>query len=199
VYPNEALKFVGKEYEVGELVNIVLKDRVFFKNSGGGVTLSGGEPLHHLNCVSELLKALKKEDVHSCIETCGHYNRKAFDELVMPHVNLIYFDLKIFDSELHEKYCKASNETILTNFENLIRHGSVEIPPRIPLIPDTTATSENLTSWAEYLKSLNIRRIGLLLYNPLWLSKPEKIEASAQYHRSQWMTKEEKGSEDYLL
>nr|MDO8134460.1 glycyl-radical enzyme activating protein [Candidatus Njordarchaeum guaymaensis] len=192
VCPNEALKLVGKEYETRELVDIALKDRVFFKNSGGGVTLSGGEPLYHMNYVSELLKTLKKEGIHSCIETCGYYNRKAFNEMVSPYVDLIYFDLKIFDPELHEKYCKESNEIILTNFENLIKDRSVEVLPRIPLIPDITATDENLTEWANYLNSLNIRRIVLLPYNPLWISKPEKIGIKTQYPRSTWMSREEK-------
>jgi pyruvate formate lyase activating enzyme len=190
--PNEALKFVGREYETRELVDIVLKDRVFFKNSGGGVTLSGGEPLYHMDYVSELLKTLKKEGIHSCIETCGYYNRNTFDETVLPYVNLIYFDLKIFDPELHEKYCKASNKIILDNFESLIKEKSVEVLPRIPLIPDVTDTVENLASLADYLKSLNIRRIGLLPYNPLWLSKPEKIGVKPQYNRSTWLKKEEK-------
>jgi pyruvate formate lyase activating enzyme len=190
--PNEALKLVGKEYEIKELVDIVLKDKVFFRNSGGGVTLSGGEPLYHMDYVSELLKALKKEGINSCIETCGFYNRETFNETVLPYVNLIYFDLKVFDPQLHERYCKASNKIILNNFESLIREKSVDVLPRIPLIPEVTATVENLTSLAHYLKSLKIKRISLLPYNPLWLSKPEKIGAKPEYNRSTWLTKKEK-------
>jgi pyruvate formate lyase activating enzyme len=78
------------------------------------------------------------------------------------------------------------------NFESLIKEKSVDVLPRIPLIPDVTDTVENLTSLAEYSKSLSIRRIGLLPYNPLWLSKPEKIGVKPLYNRSAWLTKEEK-------
>jgi len=192
VCPNEALKFVGKEYEIRELVDIILKDKIFYKNSGGGVTLSGGEPLYHMEYVNQLLKELKKENIHVCIETSGYYNREKFNELILPYVDLIYFDLKIFDPDLHLKYCRAKNEKIFSNFEDLIKHQKLEVLPRIPLIPNITATEENLTKLAQYLKSLNIKKIGLLPYNPLWLSKPEKIGLKPEYHRSEWLNKDEK-------
>ncbi|MGQ9721081.1 MAG: glycyl-radical enzyme activating protein [Candidatus Jordarchaeum sp.] len=192
VCPNEALKFVGKEYEIRDLVDILLKDRIFYQNSGGGVTLSGGEPLYHMEYVSQLLKELKKENIHVCIETCGYYNREKFNELILPYVDLIYFDLKIIDPESHLKYCKARNEKIFSNFESLIKNQKLEVLPRIPLIPNITTTEENLTGLAHYLKSFNIKKIGLLTYNPLWLSKPEKIGVESEYHRSDWLNNEEK-------
>lgn len=192
VCPNEALKFVGREYQIRELVDIILKDKIFYQNSGGGVTLSGGEPLYHMEYVNQLLKELKKEGIHVCIETCGYYNREKFNELILPYVDLIYFDLKIFDPDLHLKYCRVRNEKIFSNFENLVKNQKVEVLPRIPLIPDITATEENLTRLSHYLRSLNIKKIGLLPYNPLWLSKPEKIGVEPEYHRSEWLNSQEK-------
>jgi len=192
VCPNYALEFVGQEYSIKELLEIILKDKIFYKNSGGGVTFSGGEPLYHMDYINELVKELKKEDIHVCIETCGYYNREKFYEFILPYINLIYFDLKIYNPKLHARYCKVSNERILENFEDIIKNKSIEILPRIPLIPNITDTDENLSNLANYLKSLNAKKIGLLPYNPLWLSKPEKIGIKPSYDYSEWLDNKDK-------
>lgn len=192
ICPNEALKFAGKEYDIKTLSKLILKDKIFYDNSGGGVTLSGGEPTLHMVYVHQLLKELKNENIHICLETCGYYNREKFNELILHYLDLIYFDLKIFDSNLHKKYCGVSNEIILQNFEDLIKNNDIEILPRIPLIPKITATKENLEDLKNYLKSLKIKKIGLLPYNPLWISKTETIGIKAEYNRSSWLEKEEK-------
>jgi len=185
--PNYALEFVGQEYSIKELLEIILKDKIFYKNSGGGVTFSGGEPLYHIDYINELVKELKKEDIHICLETCGYYNREKFYEFILPYIDLIYFDLKIYNSELHARYCKVSNERILENFEDIIKNKSIEILPRIPLIPNITDTDDNLSNLVNYLKTLNIKKIGLLPYNPLWLSKQEKIGIKPSYDHSEWL------------
>jgi pyruvate formate lyase activating enzyme len=187
VCPNNALKFVGQEYNIKDLLEIVLKDKTFYKNSGGGVTFSGGEPLYHIDYMKNLVKKLKKEDIHMCIETCGYYNRDTFYEFILPYIDLIYFDLKIYEPELHVKYCGDSNKKILENFEDLIKIKSIEIVPRIPLIPSITDTDENLSKLANYLKTLNIKRVILLPYNPLWLSKPEMLGLKSSYNYSEWL------------
>ncbi|MFX1569356.1 MAG: glycyl-radical enzyme activating protein [Promethearchaeota archaeon] len=190
--PNNALKFVGETYTVEELVNIILKDKIFYDNSGGGVTLSGGEPLVYMDFVHNLLKELKKKEVHVCIETCGFYNENQFDELIYPYVDLIYFDLKLLDPKLHAQYCKVSNKRILENFEILIKKQDKKVLPRIPLIPDITDTSENLKVLANYLKTLQIKKIWFLPYNPLWLSKPEKIGIKPLYTHTEWISNNKK-------
>ncbi|MHA1659005.1 MAG: glycyl-radical enzyme activating protein [Promethearchaeota archaeon] len=192
VCPNNALKFVGTEYNIDDLINLILKDKVFYDNSGGGITLSGGEPTFHIDYAHELLKELKKENIHTCLETCGYYNSEKFKDLMLPYLDLIYFDMKIYDSNLHLKYCNKSNVTILKNFEDLIKNENVEILPRIPLIPNITSTEENLKNLAKYLTSLNIRKIEMLPYNPLWLSKVETIGKKTDYSYSEWLNKEEK-------
>ncbi|MFW9899979.1 MAG: glycyl-radical enzyme activating protein [Candidatus Thorarchaeota archaeon] len=190
--PNNALKLVGRNYTINELINIILKDKVFYDNSGGGVTLSGGEPLYHMDFVHNLLKELKKEEIHICIETCGFYNTKQFEKLILPYIDLIYFDIKILESNLHAQYCKAPNKLILENFEILNNKRKIEVLPRIPLIPNITDTSENLRKIADYLKSLQIKKIWFLPYNPLWLSKSEKIGINPLYTHSQWISNEKK-------
>ena len=192
VCPNYALEFVGQEYSIKELLEIILKDKIFYKNSGGGVTFSGGEPLYHIDYIKELVKELKKEDIHVCLETSGYYNRDKFYEFVLPFIDLIYFDLKIYNPKLHARYCKVSNERILENFEDIIKNKSIEILPRIPLIPNITDTDDNLSNLVNYLKTLNIKKIGLLPYNPLWLSKPEKIGIKPSYDYSEWLNNKDK-------
>ena len=192
VCPNTALRLIGKEYTIFDLMEMILKDKVFYDNSGGGVTLSGGEPLSHINYTNQLVKELKKEDIHVCIETSGYYNREKFYEFILPYIDLIYFDLKIYNPKLHARYCKVSNERILDNFEDIIKNKSIEILPRIPLIPGITDTYENLSDLANYLKSLNVKKIGLLPYNPLWLDKPEKIGTKQSYDYSEWLDNKDK-------
>jgi pyruvate formate lyase activating enzyme len=190
--PNEALKYAGKEYDIKTLIDLILKDKIFYKNSGGGVTLSGGEPTLHIDYLHELLKDLKKNNIHICLETCGYYNRDKFNELILPYLDLIYFDLKLYNSSSHKNYCGVSNDLIFQNFEDLLKNSKVEILPRIPLIPNITATKVNLFRLANYLKSLKIKNVGLLPYNPLWLSKMETIGLEPKYNLSNWLTKKEK-------
>ena len=192
VCQNDALKFAGKSYDIEELTEKVLRDKTFYDNSGGGVTLSGGEPTFHMDYLNKLLKNLKKENIHICLETCGYYNLEKFNNLILPYLDLVYFDLKVYDSNLHKKYCKVSNERIFQNFEDLINNDKVEILPRIPLIPKVTATKDNLIKLANYLKAKNIKKIGLLPYNPLWLSKSETIGVKTEYKRSDWLNSKEK-------
>ncbi|MFX1327807.1 MAG: hypothetical protein ACFE91_06655, partial [Promethearchaeota archaeon] len=97
-----------------------------------------------------------------------------------------------FDPEIHKKYCKVSNETIFQNFEDLIINSNIEILPRIPLVPKVTATKNNLLKLANYLKEKNMKKIGLLPYNPLWISKSETVGKKAEYVRSKWLNQKEK-------
>ena len=119
------------------------------------------------------------------------HNQSKFNELILPYIDLIYFDLKILNPELHAQYCQVSNQKILENFEDLLKKNK-EILPRIPLIPNITDTPQNLTGLVEYLRSLNIRKIALLPYNPLWLPKPEKIGIKPLYTNSKWLSNKKK-------
>ena len=93
---------------------------------------------------------------------------------------------------MHRKYCNVSNERIFANFEDLIKKKSIEIVPRIPLIPKITDTQENLSTLANCLKKLNVRKVILLSYNPLWISKPMMIGITPKYDYSEWLDKENK-------
>ena len=176
--PAEALSRVGRFMTVEEVAVEVEKDVPFFKTSGGGVTLSGGEPTLYMEYASGLLSRLEQMEVHTIVETCGHFNFDDFKEMILPLVNSIYFDLKVFDPDAHRKYCGTSNELILENFIKLwtfSEDGGPEILPRIPLIPGITATDGNLAALADFLRECGARRVALLEYNPMWVEKSKNI------------------------
>ncbi|MFO7797359.1 MAG: glycyl-radical enzyme activating protein [Promethearchaeati archaeon] len=187
-----ALEFTAFQYDVSELLMEILKDKIFYQNSGGGITLSGGEATMQPRFLREFLPEVKKHDIHICLETCGYFNYNEFKESVLPYLDLIYFDLKLFDPQLHKKYCGVDNKLILQNFETLLELETIELLPRIPLIPDITTDVNNLTAWKDYLKELNIRKTELLPYNPLWLSKIPQLGKTSEYNRSTWLEKGEK-------
>ena len=187
-----ALKFVGAYYTVKELLDTILIDKPFFDNSNGGITLSGGEATYQMPFLHLFLKQAKSNNIHVCLETCGLFNKETFFERILPFIDLIYFDLKIFDEKLHMKYCGVSNKKIFENFTALLESKSVEILPRIPLIPNITLNDKNLNQWANYLENLGIKKIELLPYNPLWHSKVYSIGKAPEFTHSEWLNVHEK-------
>jgi len=176
--PSGALSRVGRYMEACEVAALVEKDLPFFRTSGGGVTLSGGEPTLCMDYTSELLRRLQDMGVHTIVETCGHFDLAEFEDKVLPCTDAIYFDLKLHDSVEHKKHCGIPNEVILDNFTSLLRfsqEGGSPLLPRIPLIPGITATDENLTALAAFLKKHGAEEVAILPYNPLWFEKSRKI------------------------
>ena len=155
-----ALIFFGKQKTVEELLPVLLEDRSFYEHSGGGVTLSGGEPLLQTDFCAELLKALKKENINTAIETCGFASRKALDKII-PYTDYFLYDIKQFDEEKHIKCTGQSNSIILENLQYLDKQGkSLEI--RIPLVPmwnDDEDTLHKIGSFLGKLKNINLVRI----------------------------------------
>lgn len=189
--PSEALSIVGREMGIDEVTAQILKDKPFFKTSGGGVTLSGGEPLMDMKYVSELMHRLKEEEIHSLIETCGLFNFTQFEALILPYVHTIYMDIKLFDPDEHRKYCGTDNTVILKNFKKLQRlsvEKGFELLPRVPLIPDITDTDSNLQGIADFLKANQVKKAQVLPYNPLWHEKCDKIGAKNHYRDQENMT-----------
>ena len=175
--PTGARHLVGESYSVEELIKIVLKDKIFFDTSGGGVTLSGGECLMQDEFVELFLQKCKEKGVHTVVDTCGHVPQKVFEK-ILTNVDMFLYDIKLMDSEQHKKYTGVGNELILSNLEYLIKQGK-KILIRVPLIPDITDTDENLIKIAEFaVKKLNnAAEIQLLPYNNLAKSKYEKTPA----------------------
>jgi len=166
-----ALRFVGKEFSIQDLLDLILKDKIYFETSGGGVTFSGGEPLMHMEFLNPLLRKLKTEGIHVVIETSGCFDLSVFKEKIMPYADLLLYDLKLLDAKEHMRYTGSGNKGILHNFQELIRDGEIEITPRIPLVPKITATNKNLTEIARFIGELGVQTFNLLSYNPSGLDK----------------------------
>ncbi|VFQ46764.1 radical sam [Desulfoluna butyratoxydans] len=178
VCPSKALEPVGRTMEPDEVVSAVSKDMPFFDASGGGVTLSGGEPTLFPRYCGELMQGLKARGIHTLLETSGHFSRSAFDAHIRPHTDTVYFDIKLISPEAHKQYCGVGNARILENLEHLLafhRAGGLELLPRIPLVPGITATLANITAVADHLSALGARKVQLLPYNPLWHGKTVNI------------------------
>lgn len=169
VCPGGGLKLLGSAYAVEHLAEILLRDRAFFRHSGGGVTLSGGECTLYPEYLAPLLHLLKKEGVHIALETSGYFDYPVFRRQLLPYLDLIYFDFKIGDPQRHRRYCGKSNRRIYRNLKALLREGAAEVHPRVPLVPDITATAENLAGIVDLLFQAGARDITLLPYNPLGL------------------------------
>lgn len=196
--PSGALSLVAEAMEAEEIAAKILKDKPFYEMSGGGVTLSGGEPTLFMDFLSALLKKLKQEGVHTLLETCGLFSFDRFETLILPHVDQIYMDIKFADPDLHARHCGVRNEKILENFTRLAalsQNGGPGILPRTPLIPGLTDDPENLSAIADFLKSRNVTRAGLLAYNPLWLDKTRKIGVTSELQSDgkmrQWMDRDQ--------
>ncbi len=188
--PSGALSLIGKYYEPDELVGALSQDKAFYDNSGGGVTLSGGEPTLAMDYSAEVAQKLKKRGIHVLVETCGDFEWERFEKKLLPHIDRIFVDMKLCDAGLHKKFTDRDNERIKQNIEKLI---GLDFPPvlvRVPLIPEITATRENLEAIAAWMKERKLARIALLPYNPLWISKAKGLGKSLEYSRESWMSKE---------
>jgi pyruvate formate lyase activating enzyme len=176
--PSGALGRVGKQMSIDDILSCIRKDKPFFDTSGGGVTLSGGEPTLHMTFLSDLLRSLRSEGIHTLLETCGHFKFDKFRELALPHLDTIYFDVKLIDSKEHRRFCGADNGVILANLARLVYlsdNCDLEILPRVPLVPGITDGDSNLAAIAAVLQELGLKRVQLMAYNPLWHEKAAKI------------------------
>lgn len=189
--PGRGLSLIGVYYPVARLADILLKDLPFYTHSGGGVTLSGGECTLYPDYLNGLLKILKEKGIHVVLETCGHFDYPAFRKKILPYLDVIYFDIKIADPNLHRKYTGKSNERILRNFRSLMREPSVEIHPRIPLVPGITTTRENLSAILKILVEVGADDVSLLPYNPLGLEMNTRLGRSLPAVPSGFMAPEE--------
>ena len=191
---------IGTWYTVDELVYRLLQDKPFFTTTGGGVTLSGGEPTLQMDFAGQLLQALKREGIHTALETSGFFAFDAFREKMLPWLDLIYFDLKLIDVAESEHYSGRSSKKIFDNFSTLIKMADIPVIPRIPLIPGITATERNLKGIAAFLAKHGVKTCELVPYNPFWLGKLENLGIVApRYTHNRFMTTEElKTCADYF-
>ncbi len=151
--PSKAMRRIDRWADTKELTELLLREEIFTAVSGGGVTISGGEPLYQPAFTSELLKEMKAAGVPTCIETSMFASWETLESIV-PYVDQFLVDIKILEEEQHKKYTGVSNQGILENFRRLAKQGK-PILVRIPLIPGITATEENLKGIRAFVDEVN--------------------------------------------
>lgn len=160
-----AKKIIGEEYTAEELVREILKDKSFYDSSGGGVTFSGGEPLMQQPFLLEVLKQCREKGIHTAIETTGFADADKLLEAAA-HLDLVFFDVKQMDDEIHKKVTGVSNELILVNLVALAKaHDNIIV--RIPVIPGINDSEENISRTAALTAELGIGTLELLPYHNL--------------------------------
>jgi len=164
-----AMRLVGVHYSVEALAEVLLRDAPYYRHSNGGVTISGGECTLYPDYLRSLLKFLKGHGIHVILQTCGQFHYETFQRKLLPHVDLIYFDVKLADPSTHRRHTGKPNQTILANLRRLLRTDAVTVRPRVPLVPAVTATKENLTAIVDLLCDAGARSVTLLPYNPIGL------------------------------
>ena len=169
-----ALTMSGKEMTVDEILREVMKDKVFYDNSGGGMTVSGGEPLRNPKFARALLKGAKEKGLHTCIETSGFAKWEDIETLI-PYVDLFLWDVKESDSRRHNEYTGVPRERFLENLHKLDRAGA-KMVLRCPIIPGHNDRPEHFAAIAALAEELqNVQRIDVEPYHPLGKSKSESI------------------------
>lgn len=167
-----ALRTYGKAMSTDELVPILLEDQEFYKQTGGGVTLSGGEPLLQADFCVELLKALKEHHIHTAVDTCGLVDKSAIEK-VMPYTDIFLYDVKAIDDDLHRTLTGKGSGEILANLKYIDEVGkAIEI--RIPFIPGGNDRDiENIGAFLGDFK--HIVKVKLLPYHQYYVSKYEAL------------------------
>jgi pyruvate formate lyase activating enzyme len=149
------MDLLGQMWAVDELVDEVEKDGTYFKKSGGGITVSGGEPTMQAEFVAAFLRACRERRLHTTLDTCGYCRREAL-QMLLPHLDMVLFDLKEIDPERHKTFTGSSNKEILENLiylrDYVKRHGTAqEVWVRTPIIPNATARKENIMGIGRFI------------------------------------------------
>lgn len=188
---HNAIKIVGREMSVDEVFAEVLKDKVFYEESGGGVTFSGGEPLFQPNFLKQIAKKCREEGIHTALDTSGFARWEVIKE-VLPYIDLVLYDLKSMKDEIHREYVGVSNKLILENLRRLGKE-DVDIFLRLPIIKgvnDSLTDGQLILDFIEYID--NIKQINILEYHKMGMEKYPRLGKKYE------LTGNEKPSKDYI-
>lgn len=192
--PGAALKMEGETKNVEEVLRVVLQDMPFYEESGGGLTVSGGELLMQPDFSRELLLAAKEEGLHTCCETTGFSAPDTFKRVIEP-LDLLLFDMKHWDADTHLEGTGVSNELPLANLRIAIESGK-EVLPRIPVIPGFNDSEEDALMFSMNLKSLRIPRCQLLPFHQFGENKYDLLSRDYAYRTAAALHRED--LESYL-
>jgi len=176
--PSAALEVIGACWTPGKLLQELLKDKIFYETSGGGVTFSGGEPMQQLDFLCEVLPMCKGAGIHVALDTCGAFPWERYECLLM-FIDLVLLDLKIMDARRHKQAVGVSNELILGNARRFAE-ASVPIWVRTPIIPGYSDDLENIAAIGSYINQYlpTVERWDLLAYTNLGRPKYHRLDLS---------------------
>jgi pyruvate formate lyase activating enzyme len=163
---------------VPEVMKEILKDQIFFDESGGGITVSGGEPLMQPAFLEALLAECRTRRIRTALDTCGWADSAVLGKL-SEYVDLFLYDLKLMDGERHRHFTGVSNDLILRNLKLLAEGGSVVIV-RIPVIPEVNDDTANIDAVCDFLSPLSLRKIDLLPYHRIGTDKYRRLQLCHQ-------------------
>jgi pyruvate formate lyase activating enzyme len=167
-------EIIGRKVTVSEVMNEVCKDIVFFEESNGGITFSGGEPLMQYEFLLSLLNKSKESNLHTTLDTAGCTSLEIIKQ-VAPKIDLFLYDIKLISDDKHKKYTGSSNEQILKNLEYLSEN-KYKIIIRLPIIPTINDSKEEIEQIIKYIKKLQIIRVELLPYHKIGDEKYRKLK-----------------------
>ncbi len=189
ICPSKAIELCGEEKSADEIIDTVLRDMPFYEQSGGGLTLSGGEPLMQFDFALELLKTAKEKGISTAVETSG-YCRLSL-ETIAEYVDLWLYDIKLFDDDKHKKHTGVSNRILLENLHRLDGIGA-NIILRCPVIPGINLEKEHFERIAALANSLkNVSAIHLEPYHPLGISKSGLLGKEPAFGNTEFLAKDD--------
>ena len=194
--PSTALHMWGEYWDLDDLFYEINKDKVYYTQSKGGITVSGGEPTIQSDFILQLLKKCKENNIHTALDTCGYAPEHIYRKL-LPYVDLVLFDIKEFDLEKHQIFTGIPNNLILKNavwVAGYINENNKQIWVRTPIIPNYTATEENIRGIGQFIvNELNNipERWDLLSFNSLCTEKYSRLDLDWILKDEILMTKEQ--------
>jgi pyruvate formate lyase activating enzyme len=192
VCPNQAMEKIGKDMTAVEIAGQIMRDKIFYENSGGGVTITGGEPTFQKEFLVEVLRELRINGIHSAIETCGVFSHDLIEPL-LENTDLFLYDLKQIDSEIHRKGTGVGNDLVLRNFSEIfLRAGKDRIIPRIPLVPGFNIDQSSIDSFISYLEGVGYKGlVHLMPYHGWAKGKYQRIGRADSYHELENFSKQD--------
>ena len=194
--PSTALTMFGQWWDLEELFHEVEKEKIFFKKTRGGITVSGGEPTLQPDFLLQFLKLCKENEISTALDTCGYSSKKVYKDL-LPFGDIVLLDLKVIDSNQHQEYTGVRNSTILENakwISRYVKENGKIMWIRTPLIPNYTATEENVKGIGEFIVNElnNVPDLwDLLAFNKLCATKYSRLGMSWPLEIEPLMTKDE--------
>jgi len=164
VCPTDAIEITGKNITLEEAIEECSKDELFYRNSGGGVTLSGGEPLDQPEFALNLLKECKERSLSTALDTCGYASWEVLDR-VLEYTDLVLFDIKHLDAEIHRKGTGLGNQLILENLRRIVDAGRTRVWLRVPIIPNYNDSEQYIERLARAITKMPAEKISLLAYH----------------------------------